>query len=518
MDDTLFGPNRATNKPVCADTVETQDKRRSSAPGANGKTKSKKPEHIQVITKDLIRKLIVPRLDPSGESIVLPRSEFVRIKNASKVMSKEEREAQLQAIKDEKEYNESEAAMRKQVFAEEDLKRKKNEKLSDLEEEVRQQREHLLAKAQELRDEQTDEIKRLNELILNSKCHAIRDAQILEKDIIKKELTEEETRLDHMMEHERQRQIKLQEEYEEIKKQKKYEAAGVIRHQIAAREEASILEEEAKEQEARAMRRKQELMEEEDIQQLLARKVEQKVMAKELLESNELQKHAKEKAKEQDRALDLKVMEFLKEKAEREEAREQEIIAQKKEKEKEIARLRSLQEREQDRQAELDALKARRNQEAAEREWRRKEIEEAVKKKETEDMLKKSREEQLKYKELSMAVEVAKNEAEFNRVLRVQKEEIAKEAEKERMLQKQKNEFCQDIRAQIREKEQVKINERNQFFEEGTKLAEEARARREKIEQIKDKKIQELKEMGVPDKYLNEVIRKMNNPLPVGVR
>ena len=35
---------------------------------------------------------------------------------------------------------------------------------------------------------------------------------------------------------------------------------------MAAREEASILEEEAKEQEARAMRKKQEAMEEEDIQ------------------------------------------------------------------------------------------------------------------------------------------------------------------------------------------------------------------------------------------------------------
>ena len=45
-------------------------------------------------------------------------------------------------------------------------------------------------------------------------------------------------------------------------------------------------------------------------------------------------------------------------------------------------------------------------------------MEEAVKKKETEDMLKRAREEQLKYKELSQAVEVAKNEAEFNRVLR----------------------------------------------------------------------------------------------------
>ena len=50
-----------------------------------------------------------------------------------------------------------------------------------------------------------------------------RDAQILEKDVIGRELTEEEKRLDAMMEHERQRQIKLQEEYELIKKQKQLE-------------------------------------------------------------------------------------------------------------------------------------------------------------------------------------------------------------------------------------------------------------------------------------------------------
>lgn len=34
-----------------------------------------------------------------------------------------------------------------------------------------------------------------NRIILASKCHAIRDAQIAEKDLIKKELTEEERRL-----------------------------------------------------------------------------------------------------------------------------------------------------------------------------------------------------------------------------------------------------------------------------------------------------------------------------------
>ncbi len=47
----------------------------------------------------------------------------------------------------------------------------------------------------------------------------------------------------------------------------------------------------------------------------MAKKKEQKTIAKELLEENEAQKHQKEKALEQDRALDLKVMQFLKEKA-----------------------------------------------------------------------------------------------------------------------------------------------------------------------------------------------------------
>jgi hypothetical protein len=38
------------------------------------------------------------------------------------------------------------------------------------------------------------------QLILNAKCHAIRDAQILEKQQISRELTDEEKRLDTMME------------------------------------------------------------------------------------------------------------------------------------------------------------------------------------------------------------------------------------------------------------------------------------------------------------------------------
>lgn len=43
-------------------------------------------------------------------------------------------------------------------------------------------------------EEQDDEIKKLNELLLNAKCHAIRDAQCAEKEEILKTMNEEEVR------------------------------------------------------------------------------------------------------------------------------------------------------------------------------------------------------------------------------------------------------------------------------------------------------------------------------------
>lgn len=50
-----------------------------------------------------------------------------------------------------------------------------------------------------------------------------------------------------------------------------------------------------------------------------------------------------------------------------------------------------------------------------------------------------------------------------------------------------------DVLDQIKEKEQAKISERNAFFEEGVRLDEEARLRRLKLDEIKRKKLGELR-------------------------
>jgi len=53
--------------------------------------------------------------------------------------------------------------------------------------------------------------------------HAIRDAQLVEKEQIKREIKEEEKRLDLMMEIDRVNAIKVQEEIEKKRKYDQYE-------------------------------------------------------------------------------------------------------------------------------------------------------------------------------------------------------------------------------------------------------------------------------------------------------
>ncbi|CAL1526482.1 unnamed protein product [Lymnaea stagnalis] len=479
----------------------------------NGQTKQQK-ELVTVITKDLIRKLIVPSEDPSGESTVIPRDQFFRILQASRVLSKEEREEEAERVKREKEQAMDEAQERKNRMKQLDLARQKNAKLNDLEEEAKEKAEHLLAKANEMRQEQEDEIKHLNEVILNAKCHAIRDAQILEKDLIKKEMVEEEKRLDVMMEVDRQNAIKIYEEIEQRRKEEQLLGAAKLLEQIDENEKEKIFELERKDQENLQMQRYIEKLMEEDQEVIDRKKAEQISLREELNKANEEILKRKEIKVLQEKAEELKVIEFQKQKAEREAAFEKEQEKIRIEKEKEVSKLRSLQERARDEQAERDALRAKRAQEQTERDWRRKEAEEMRKKAELEESLKHARSVQMRQKEHYLAVQAQRERAEFERVLCAQKELIEKQKREEEFVHKKKLVHADDVRAQIREKEKQRISERNAFFEEGVKLDEEARARRMKLEAVKKKKLNELRDMGIPEKYLSLVDQKVKFEAP----
>ena len=347
-DETLFGsPKKGLNR---------------SAPASNERAAPKK-EEVSVITKDLIRKIKVPAKDPSELSIVLTSAEYARIKGAAKVLTPEEKAARARAQKAMKEEAQAASQDRKNYMTEMEAQRLKREKPSELEKEGKDKSRVLLAKAEEQLNEQEDEIKKLNEIILNAKCHAIRDAQLREKKEIHDELAEENKRLDEMMEIERLRALQQYEQRELDRQYKRVEGANIIKTQINDNEQRRILEDEKREQEKLAMLRYLEKLQREDIAQLEKKKESQKKVMADVAKANEEIRRQKEERLRQEKFQETKVMEYLKEKEAREIAYQAELEKQRIEKEKEIAHMRALQERAKDQQAEKDALRAKRIQE-----------------------------------------------------------------------------------------------------------------------------------------------------------
>uniref|UniRef100_A0A3P9AAU7 Cilia- and flagella-associated protein 45 n=1 Tax=Esox lucius TaxID=8010 RepID=A0A3P9AAU7_ESOLU len=477
-----------------------------SAPSQN----TQKPETVRIITKDLIRDLKIPSEDPSGLSIILRPSEIQRIATASRVPTREEREAMLEAQQKEREMAMDAAEERKAHIRQADLSRQKNQGLSELEAEAKERAQYLLERANAMRMEQEDEVKKLNELILGAQCHAVRDAQILERQQILTELQEEERRLDAMMEVDRRKALEAQEQIDELRKHQRIQGKQLIVKQIEERLEDRMLQDEIKEQEGQQMLENLERIQMEELEALERKKEERQRLQQEILRINEESFLAKERKKEEERLADLRAVEYTRKKMEREAEYEAEQRRIMREKEKEVARLRAMQERERDHKAEQDELRARRNQEAAERDWRKKEKEQLKKKAEVEERLKAARLQQVTHKEHLLSIEAGRERAEFERVLRAQQASISKEKEKEEKHRIKLLRHAEGVRQQVREREMQAIALRKEIYKEGDRLNEEARLRRIRLDQIKEKKLSELKAAGLPEKYCNEVERKVH--------
>ena len=61
------------------------------------------------------------------------------------------------------------------------------------------------------------------------------------------------------------------------------------------------------------------------------------------------------------------------------------------------------------------------------------------------------------------------------------------------------------------QKEEIRRKERTDFFMEGVQLSAERLEQKKRINAIKGRKLSELRALGVPEKYCNEIARKMAN-------
>ncbi|XP_058716375.1 cilia- and flagella-associated protein 45-like [Poecile atricapillus] len=372
---------------------------------------------IQVITKDVIRELVVPQ-EKAEACLIIGEKEYERIKESARAPSEEERRDRLKSLK-----ARQDAAFEALQKAKSEEQRKaelqdEREWRRDVQEELQQEKQQLLQRAARMRLEQEEEIRALNTLFLEAKCNMIWDKQLLEKRTIRKELADEEKRLDKMMLLEWEKGSEVQEELECQRKRELLRARHDIAKQMEQNAEERALREEELYQEGQRHLERLEQMKREDREAWQQKQERRKQIHAEIKQFNEESQRLQEEQRKRERLEEERALEQQRQKDERDAALEAEKERLRLEKEKELARLRVTQERAQDWLAERDALRAKRNQEAAEREWRRQELQKARKKAELEQQLRQERLQQVAQKEEYVAMQVEQDRQEFQRVLR----------------------------------------------------------------------------------------------------
>lgn len=444
------------------------------------------------------------------DSAVVTKTELQILKRLASGANAFESAADRARAEEERRRRVAEAAQaRKERMIALDEERRAKGQIKPIEEIEREaQRQNDIVVARRKQDDEVDEVKYMNQVMLYAKCVTVRDAQILEKKAIRSEDAEEARRQDMMMELERLKALRMYEERELKRIEDRKKGAAVIRAQIEEREQERLRRIELKQQEQEAMLRHIERMREEDRVEAVKKKDAAKRLMEDVALANAEQIRLKNRQHEMEQEEERQIAEYIREKERREQEVADEQARIKADKEREIARLRAQQEKAQDKQAELDALRARRAQEAYEREFRQRERETEHRRAAINKDLAHAREQQTLEKELMLAEQARLEREEFERIIAVQKEQEEQERLQREKLEAFRRQNALALQKQISEIEETRRKERRDFLEEGNRLKTEKREREAKVDEIRARKLAELEKLQVPKQYRQELLKK----------
>lgn len=311
-----------------------------------------------------------------------------------------------------------------------------------------------------------------------------------------------------MMEIERLKVLQEEEERDIRKQYARKQGAQVIIDQIQERTIQRMKEQELRDKEKIELQANIKKMRLEDEAAHEAKRAKVNLLMKQAAEANaqsllEKQKRAKE---EQDQ--DNEIADHQRKKDQMEFEKQQEAQRVREEKEREIQRLRELQEKAADRQAEIDALRAKRAFEEGERQAREREKLEQAKRERVQADLEKARQKQFQEKASALAEQARVEREDYMHQIQKQKQVELQERKVEEDRKQALIDHSYKIRGQISTNEDVKKQDRLDYLEEGRKVREKIDMERDKIKDIQQAKIQELKDAGINNKYLYELNKK----------
>lgn len=368
----------------------------------------------------------------------------------------------------------------------------------------------LLTNAREMLAEQDDEIKKLNELIMEAKVHAVRDAQVAEKSRLVTEGEEHQYRLDLMMEEERVRGLLESERVDAALKEEHLQGRRELEAQILERKLQKQLDDEIREQEQKAMLEKLELLHLEDYEAAQQKREEARALMADVTRANEEAIRIREAREQASELESVKMAEFLAQKAQREQELEETGLRKKAIWERQQARMVEKQSTATEQQAAKERLLEKRNLDAVERKARAQEAEDRRNKVIARDDLLVGLESQIETRSFAMARAAETDKDDFDNNLVALKEVIQQEKEQEVEAKSRRIANREGVIQQIKGKERNAIQERVDFFAEGVKLDNEASERKVRLDEIKQRKMETLLATGIHQKHVSQVTRAVN--------
>jgi len=443
-----------------------------------------------------------------NKASILSQDELIRIKNACVIMSKEEQLQQKKILNEQKEKQQAAAKAKKQKMLEIEEEKRKIVPLSSGEQEEKEKNNSMKNRATEIYNEQLDEVKHMNQMMLYAKCVTIRDKQLEEKRSIIDEKKREEKRKDLMMEIERLRKIKYHEEIEKEKKEELKKGHLVIIDQIKERDLDRLKKLEEKEREGQEIVHGIRQLQKEEGENGIKRRLHQKSQQDQIYDANQNAITSKQSKIIAEKEEEEKIVRYNIDKAQKEAEYLGEQKRIKDEKEKEVQRLRDMQEKANDRQSELDALRAKRAVELGERQARDKEKKEAETKDRKNKELFEARQLQSLEKEERLQDQAKQDRDEFQRIIINQKQDRDIEIKLEQDRKEQIRQHAGELRKQVVLNEEKTKQDKRTYLEEGKKIKDNLKAQKKLLEEIKVTKLNELQENSIPKKYAHDLAKK----------
>ena len=386
----------------------------------------------------------------------------------------------------------------KRIKKYDELKSKKIKDIS-LEDE---QNNKIREKANKIFEENLDEVKEMNKLVLYAKVANIRDKQIETQKKIKELEKKRNEKLDILSEIGRLKDLRKREIEEEKRAYKIKEGGEIIKEQIKYNEKKKELEKEIIKKDYEDNLLLQKRIEEENDKKILKKKKMGEKLIKDILEANKNFIENKKLKELKEIEEDKKLLEYNKKKAQEEELKIIKLKNEQKKKELETIKMRENQKKAIDYKIILDKLLLRKSYESSERAERKKEKENMLKKKKMwEDMIEQNKK-LIKIKHLEKIENYEKEKKEFFTITNRLERDIEIEAIQKNKYKNKLNNHNFELLKLIKEKEEDKKLKKREILEEGRIIKQNNERYINRIEQIKRKKIKEEKLLNVNPNYL----------------